>query len=67
MEGILRINDIEIYEIFKVIMSFDDPKPRNIEKNIKIYRWDSLEASLSKILPKYCINFSDYDFNSEFT
>lgn len=42
---------------FKRIMSFQNPKPRNIEKDIKVFAWGSLEAALGKVLGKYtCIS-----------
>ncbi|KAH9811942.1 hypothetical protein DFH28DRAFT_1097289 [Melampsora americana] len=42
---------------FKRIMSFQNPKPRNIEKDIKVFAWGSLESALAKVLGKYtCIS-----------
>lgn len=38
---------------FKRIMSFQNPKPRNIEKDIKVFSWSTLESALTKVLGKY--------------
>lgn len=40
-------------EFFKVIMGFPHPKPRNIEKDVKVFRWKLLESALKKIISKY--------------
>lgn len=38
---------------FRVIMSFPNPKPRNIEKDVKVFEWGQLEDALRKIIGKY--------------
>lgn len=38
---------------FKVVMGFPHPKPRNIEKDVKVFRWKMLEPALKKIIGKY--------------
>ncbi|KAG9258788.1 uncharacterized protein F5Z01DRAFT_3861 [Emericellopsis atlantica] len=43
----------ESQEFFKLIMAFGNPKPRNIEKDVKVFNWKNLEASLKKIIGKY--------------
>lgn len=43
----------ESEEFFKVIMSFGNPKPRNIEKDVKVFSWKTLGQALSKIISKY--------------
>jgi hypothetical protein len=40
-------------EFFKVIMGFPNPKPRNIEKDVKVFSWKSLAHALKKIISKY--------------
>lgn len=40
-------------EAFLKVMSFDDPKPRSIEKSIKIYDWFDLKHCLEKILSRF--------------
>ncbi|KAI8342340.1 hypothetical protein BC941DRAFT_412490 [Chlamydoabsidia padenii] len=38
---------------FKRIMSYTNPKPRNIEKDLKVFPWKSLPFALKKIITKY--------------
>lgn len=38
---------------FKVIMGFGNPKPRNIEKDVKVFPWKILAHALKKIIGKY--------------
>ncbi|KAM0454192.1 hypothetical protein ACHAPV_008660 [Trichoderma viride] len=40
-------------EFFKIIMAFPHPKPRNIEKDVKVFPWSTLEPALKKIIGKY--------------
>ncbi|OXB38954.1 transcriptional regulator Medusa [Cryptococcus neoformans] len=42
---------------FGQIMNLPNPRPRNIEKNVKVYAWDCLEAALQKIIGKYSASF----------
>ena len=44
-------------DFFQRIMEFPDPKPRNIEKDLKVFEWTLLGQALEKILSKY-VNFS---------
>src|SRR6266480_8098202 len=37
---------------FRLIMSFPNPKPRNIKKDIKVFPWLILKPSLKKIFSK---------------
>lgn len=43
----------ESEEFFKVIMGFPTPKPRNIEKDVKVFHWKDLASALKKIVGKY--------------
>jgi hypothetical protein len=43
----------ESEEFFKVIMGFGNPKPRNIEKDVKVFQWKDLGQALQKIVSKY--------------
>jgi hypothetical protein len=43
----------ESEEFFKVIMGFGNPKPRNIEKDVKVFQWKDLAGALHKIVGKY--------------
>jgi len=38
---------------FKTIMAFPNPKPRNIEKDVKVFPWKILSPALKKIIGKY--------------
>ncbi|KAI0127249.1 hypothetical protein BJ170DRAFT_366783 [Xylariales sp. AK1849] len=40
-------------EFFKIIMAFPNPKPRNIEKDVKVFPWKVLAQALKKIIGKY--------------
>jgi hypothetical protein len=40
-------------EFFKIIMGFPNPKPRNIEKDVKVFPWKILSQALKKIISKY--------------
>jgi hypothetical protein len=40
-------------DIFNMIMGFPAPKPRNIAKNVKVFRWKILSHALKKIIGKY--------------
>lgn len=40
-------------EFFKLIMGFPSPKPRNIEKDVKVFPWRILVVALKKIISKY--------------
>lgn len=43
-------------EFFKLIMGFPNPKPRNIEKDVKVFPWKILAHALKKIISKYVSN-----------
>ncbi|KAK8152352.1 hypothetical protein BC567DRAFT_170572 [Phyllosticta citribraziliensis] len=43
----------ESEEFFKIIMGFPTPKPRNIEKDVKVFPWKILSHALKKIIGKY--------------
>ena len=40
-------------DFFKLIMGFPNPKPRNIEKDVKVFPWKILAHALKKIIGKY--------------
>ncbi|KAI2641303.1 hypothetical protein GGS21DRAFT_367938 [Xylaria nigripes] len=48
----------ESEEFFKIIMGFPSPKPRNIEKDIKVFPWKILAPALKKIVSKYSASLS---------
>ena len=43
----------ESENFFKLIMAFPNPKPRNIEKDVKVFPWKILGMALKKIIGKY--------------
>ncbi|KAJ2963485.1 hypothetical protein NQZ79_g1568 [Umbelopsis isabellina] len=45
-------------EFFKLVMSFPNPKPRNIEKDVKAFHWTTLPLALKKIIGKYTASYS---------
>lgn len=45
-------------EFFKVIMGFPNPKPRNIEKDVKVFPWKVLSVALQKIIGKYSASYA---------
>ncbi|KAJ2710963.1 hypothetical protein H4R19_003486 [Coemansia spiralis] len=47
----------ESAEFFKLIMSFPNPKPRNIEKDVKVFPWRVLPLALKKIIGKYTASY----------
>ena len=47
-------------DFFKVIMGFPAPKPRNIEKDVKVFPWKILGHALKKIIGKYVSPFALY-------
>ncbi|OMP82209.1 hypothetical protein BK809_0006519, partial [Diplodia seriata] len=49
----------ESEEFFKVIMGFPNPKPRNIEKDVKVFPWKILAHALKKIIGKYVSRGTD--------
>jgi hypothetical protein len=45
-------------DFFKTIMGFPNPKPRNIEKDVKVFPWKILSHALKKIISKYSASYS---------
>lgn len=43
----------ESADFFKIIMDFPNPKPRNIEKDVKVFPWKALPFALKKVVAKY--------------
>ncbi|SJX63848.1 related to transcription factor medusa [Sporisorium reilianum f. sp. reilianum] len=50
-------NKRECERFFKLIMSFPNPKPRNIEKDVKVFPWKVLASALCKIIGKYSASY----------
>ncbi|KAK9322380.1 hypothetical protein V1517DRAFT_137996 [Lipomyces orientalis] len=47
----------ESEQFFKLIMAFPNPKPRNIEKDVKVFPWKILGPALKKIVGKYSASY----------
>jgi hypothetical protein len=54
----------ESADFFKLIMSFPNPKPRNIEKDVKVFPWKTLPYALKKIVTKYTASSYNSSNNS---
>ena len=50
-------------DFFKVIMGFPAPKPRNIEKDVKVFPWKILAHALKKIIGKYVSSSVPYNLD----
>lgn len=48
---------------FKTIMGFEKPKPRNIEKDVKVFQWALLDQALKKIIGKYSADFGGHSLS----
>ena len=48
-------------DFFKVIMDFGNPKPRNIEKDVKVFPWKILSHALKKIIGKYVSSNTNHE------
>jgi hypothetical protein len=42
---------------FRTIMTYPAPKPRNIEKDVKVFPWEVVAAAIKKIVSKYVSPF----------
>ncbi|RCK55449.1 hypothetical protein Cantr_04717 [Candida viswanathii] len=40
---------------FNLIMSMENPRPRNIEKDLKVFNWCDLRRAISKVMSKYYV------------
>ncbi len=49
----ITVSKVKSEEFFKLIMSFPNPKPRNIEKDVKVFPWSIFGTALKKIISKY--------------
>lgn len=41
---------------FNLLMSMEDPRPRNIEKDLKVFNWSDLFIAVNKVTSKYTSN-----------
>lgn len=42
-------------DFFSLIMSMENPRPRNIEKDLKVFNWSDLGKAIAKVMSKYYI------------
>lgn len=52
---ITRSNN-ESKRIFNSLMAMENPRPRNIEKDLKVFEWGELFVAVRKVLSKYSAN-----------
>jgi hypothetical protein len=45
--------DEDSQAFFSLIMGFGEPRPRNIEKDVKVFKWKIVHQAMLKILSKY--------------
>lgn len=46
----------ESKRLFNSIMAMENPRPRNIEKDLKVFEWSELFTAVRKVLSKYSAN-----------
>ncbi|KAN0132053.1 hypothetical protein V8E53_010090 [Lactarius tabidus] len=49
----ITVSKTRMSKLFTAIMNLPSPKPRNIEKDVKIFKWDRLVESLNSAISKY--------------
>ncbi|EGW31355.1 uncharacterized protein SPAPADRAFT_51373 [Spathaspora passalidarum NRRL Y-27907] len=42
-------------DFFNLIMSMENPRPRNIEKDLKVFNWGDLGKAIAKVMSKYSV------------
>ncbi|KAM9921254.1 hypothetical protein OXX59_006639 [Metschnikowia pulcherrima] len=42
--------------LFNSLMAMENPRPRNIEKDVKVFKWSNFFDALNKVLSKYSAN-----------
>lgn len=50
---------------FQLLMTMEDPRPRNIEKDLKVFKWSDLFKALSKVISKYTSNNATINVRNE--
>lgn len=46
----------ESRRLFSSLMSMENPRPRNIEKGLKVFKWTDLFVAINRVLSKYSSN-----------
>ena len=49
----ITVSKTRMSKLFSTIMNLPSPKPRNIEKDVKIFKWERLVESLNSAISKY--------------
>ena len=49
----VTVSKTRMSRLFSTIMNLPSPKPRNIEKDVKIFKWDRLADTLNSAISKY--------------
>lgn len=49
-------SDKHCERFFKLLMNMENPRPRNIEKDLKVFKWSDLIDAFNKVISKYSIN-----------
>lgn len=49
----ITVSKTRMSKLFSLIMNLPTPKPRNIEKDVKVFKWDRLVESLNSAISKY--------------
>ncbi|KII92857.1 hypothetical protein PLICRDRAFT_487803 [Plicaturopsis crispa FD-325 SS-3] len=59
-------NKLESKDFFQRIMAFPDPRPRKIEKDLKVFDWHVLGVALNKIMSRYSLHIVATDSPSRY-
>lgn len=59
-ETITRANE-DNERFFSLMMNMENPRPRNIEKDLKVFKWQDLLLALDKVVSKYLPNLQHPD------
>lgn len=51
--------------LFTSLMAMENPRPRNIEKDVKVFRWTNFFDALNKVLSKYSANPAIFGLNAK--
>lgn len=52
----ITVNRTSSARLFNAVMAMENPRPRNIEKDLKVFKWLSMNVALTKVLSKYSVN-----------
>lgn len=57
-----------VMRFFDVLMAFGPPRPRNIEKDVKVFAWEDLEGVIEKVVGKFVsLNLPRYNRRTKVT